>query len=63
MSDVVLAGSPSDYLAADEYVERHDPAVRRLAAALRDEHTDDVDFAHSAFEWDLATERQFRSLG
>lgn len=51
MSAVVLAGSPSDYLAADEYVERDDPAVRGLSAALRDEHTDDVDFARAAFEW------------
>jgi transglutaminase-like putative cysteine protease len=45
------AGSPGDYLHADEIVESESVAVAALAARLRAEHPDAASFSRAAYEW------------
>lgn len=47
----IVAGDPAEYLAGDDVVEAGHPAVRALAAELREAYPGDADFARAAFVW------------
>ncbi|RBY96060.1 transglutaminase [Blastococcus sp. TF02-8] len=47
----MTAADPAEYLGADDVVQSSHPDVVALATRLREEHSDDAEFARAAFEW------------